>query len=286
MITGATGLLGRHLCDHFAGAGWQVRALVRDRSSYRFRARGITLHECDLPDAIDESAFQGADVVVHCAYMSRHTTLDEARRVNEAGTDRVLALARSNDARFVFVSSTGAHEASLSYYGRSKLAIERRLDPERDLVIRPGLILGDGGLFKRIADSLERFGFVPVFDGGRQRIQTVHVEDLCRAIERAIERGLTGCYVVAHPESLELRELFRAIGERMQKKVRLIEMPAGPLLFVLRAAEAVGVRLPLTSENVLGARSLRTQPSATDLEAIGVTVRPTGASLDDLIGIR
>jgi nucleoside-diphosphate-sugar epimerase len=232
---------------------------------------------------LDEAAFVGADVVIHCAYMSRHTTLEEARRVNEVGTERVLALARKHGSRFVFISSTGAHEDALSYYGQSKLTIEGWLDPTRDLIIRPGLILGDGGLFKRISASLSRFGFIPVFDGGRQMIQTVHVEDLSAATVTAIERGLTGTYVVAEPDGLELRELFRAMGKRMGRKCRLVPLPATPVLAGLRLAERMGLRLPLTSENVLGARSLRVQPSRGDLERIGIRVRTVQESLDDLL---
>ena len=284
LVTGATGFLGRHLCDRLAGRGWEVRGLARDPSRRPFASDGVRLFPGELPGGVDPDAFDGVDVVVHCAYTSRHTTLAAARRVNEEGTARVLALSRRGGARFVFISSTGAHEGALSYYGRSKLAVEDTLDLERDLVIRPGLILGDGGLFERIRGSLARFGFVPVFDGGRQRIQTVHVDDLCDAIARAIELGLTGRFVVAEEEGLELRELFRAIGARLGRKVRLVPLPATPLLLLLRAAERIGLRLPLTSENVLGARSLRTQPSRDDVAAIGVSVRSTAESLDALIG--
>ena len=283
LVTGANGFLGRHLCDHLARSGWGVRGCVRDIRRYPFDTRGIELYRCELPDTIDESAFTGVDVVIHCAYMSRHTTLAEARRVNEEGSERVLSLARSSGARFAFVSSTGAHEGSLSYYGRSKLAVEERLDLSRDLVIRPGLILGDGGLFQRISGSLSRFGIVPVFDGGHQRIQTVHIDDLCRAVRKAVEDRLVGSFVVAEPRGLELRELFRMMASRMGVKCRLVPLPAGPLLLLLRSAERLGVRLPLTSENVLGALSLRTQPSEDDLAAIGVEVRSAAQSLADLI---
>ena len=99
----------------------------------------------------------------------------------------------------------------------------------------------------------------------------------------AIDRGLTGRYVVAHPEGLELRDLFHAIASRMGRKVRLVPMPAGLMLLGLRTAERLGLRLPLTSENVLGARSLRTQPAEADLAAIGIDVRSTSDSLDALI---
>lgn len=283
LVTGANGFLGRHLCDRLARDGWTVRGLVRDTTRAPFDIAEVDLFEGVLPDRVDEAAFEGVDVVFHCAYMSKHTTLEEARRVNEDGSARVLALARAAGARFVFVSSTGAHTAAQSYYGRSKLAVEGTLDPTRDLIIRPGLILGPGGLFERIAGSMKSFGFVPVFDGGRQKIQTVHVEDLCEAIVRAVDAGLTGSYVVAEPDGLELRELFQAMATRMGARCRLVPLPAGPLLAVLRVAESAGLRLPLTSENVLGALTLTTQPSEADLATIGVSVRSTAVSLDDLI---
>jgi nucleoside-diphosphate-sugar epimerase len=282
-VTGANGFLGRHLCDRLARAGWHVRGLVRDTSRYPFEQSGIELFRGELPDGIDERAFAGVDVVVHCAYMSRHTTLAEARRVNIEGTEAILGRARAAGARFVFISSTGAHDGALSYYGRSKLQLEGRLDPARDLILRPGLILGDGGLFERISGSLKRFGVIPVFDGGRQRVQTVHVEDLCDAIATAVEKGLTGRYVVAEPGGLELRELFTAMADRMGVRCHLLSLPAAPVLAILRAAEGFGLRLPLSSENVLGAKSLRTEPSESDLAAIGVTVRGTAESLDDLM---
>ena len=260
--------------------------MARARHHQSLRERGFIPFACELPENLDEAAFEEVDVVIHCAYMSRHTTLKEARAVNEAGTARVLELTRGAGARFVFVSSTGAHEEALSYYGKSKLTIEGQLDLDRDLVVRPGLILGEGGLFQRISASIRSFGFVPVFDGGRQRIQTVHVDDLCLAIVTAVERGLTGRFVVAHPEGIELRTLFRGIGARMGRKVRLVPLPAGPLLGFLRAAERVGIRLPLSSENVLGARSLRTQPSEADIAEIGVDIRNTDESLNDLVSTR
>jgi len=285
LVTGSAGLLGRHLCERFLANGWTVRGLVRDPE--RLAAPlppGVRVYRGDLPDGLDETAFEGVDVVVHCAYMSRHTTLAEARAVNEEGTAAVLSASRRHGVRrFVFISSTGAHPDARSYYGRSKLLIEGTLDLERDLIIRPGLILGHGGLFERVRSSLASFGVVPVFEGGRQRIQTVHVEDLVLAIEKAVEDDRVGRFVVAEPEGIELRELFRAMARRMGRRLVLVPLPAGPVLTVLRVFERVGVRLPLSSENVLGALSLRTQPSGADLDALGVRVRGTSESLDDLL---
>ncbi len=281
-ITGATGMVGRHLCDHFRAAGWQVRGLDRVRGIYPFREPGIEMYDCDLPDRIDPEGLRGAAALIHCAYMTRHTTLAEARRVNEEGTARLLELWRAGGGgKFVFISSTSAHEQAQSYYGRSKFRIEQTLDVTRDLVIRPGLVLAaEGeGLFHRMLGSLRRTGFAPVFDGGGQIIQTVYVGDLCAAILKAVGEGRSGRFVVAEPEGRPLRDFLRILGERCGVRARVVSIPSGPLLVVLRLAERLHVPLPVSSENVLGAKAMAFQASAADLRSLGVTARSLEESL-------
>lgn len=281
-ISGASGFLGRHLCKHFVERGWRVRALLRDPGRFPSRRPEIGLYACDLPDRIDESALVGADAMIHCAYSTRPSSCAEARRVNELGTRRVYeASRRSRVGKFVFLSSTSAHEQALSYYGRSKLDLERAIDLGRDLVFRAGLIIGpgEGSLFHRMVDSLRRTGLVPVFDGGRQILQTIYVADLCQGIERAIVSSFSGRYVVAEREGLPLREFFRLVAERLGIRCRFVSLPAAPTLLALRILERIGASLPISSENVLGVKSLRFQSSAADLAALSIHARPAAESL-------
>ena len=85
-----------------------------------------------------------------------------------------------------------AYEGAPSYYARSKWMLERLLDPARDVVVRPVLIVGRGGhvLFQQLLDNMRRLHVVPVFGGGRQPVQTVYLDDLCEAIGRVLERDL------------------------------------------------------------------------------------------------
>src|SRR5262249_61101138 len=84
-VTGASGFIGGALCRMLAGRGWEVRALVR--SPERFTgAPGVRPARCDLPDSIDETALAGAAAVVHCAYATRATDLERARRGERGGT--------------------------------------------------------------------------------------------------------------------------------------------------------------------------------------------------------
>jgi len=282
-ITGATGLLGKALCLRFADEGWTVRAMGR-REDASLAARGVRTYACDLPDTLDQAAFDGCDVVVHAAYATRYRSRIEALRTNEAGTIRILETARrARIKQFIFVSSMSAHDKARSYYGQSKLRMESFLDPARDLAVRPGLVLsGAGGLFARMAATIRRSPVVPLFGGGRQPIQTIHIDDSCRGVGIAIDRALHGVLTLAEPEPLAFRGLMDLIAARVGRRPRYLGIPIAPALAALRFAESFGLHPPVSSENLLGLLSLRAVECRSDLEKLGLTVRPASRSIADL----
>jgi NADH dehydrogenase len=283
-VTGATGLVGSCLCDYFRRKGWAVRALARRVDAYPFEREGVKFFRCVLPEDIEDGAFAGVDVVFHAAYMTVFRGVNYGKRVNEEGTRRVLDEARSAGvSKFVFVSSMSAQPAALSYYGRSKYELEQILDPARDLILRPGLVLASsGGLFCKMRDEVARGRFFPVFDGGRQIVQTVHIDDLCEAAFRAVERGITGVVSVAEPKGVEMRELVGEIAKCLGRNPKFISLPHKPVVALLKAAEAVGLRLPISSENVLGLVALKYADTTGDLAKLGMSVRNAYETLDAL----
>src|SRR5947199_10708936 len=59
-------------------------------------------------------------------------------------------------------------------------------------------------LYERLSTEARRWNVdhevilvVPLFGGGRQPLQTVHLDDLCEVVARALERELTGASHVA-----------------------------------------------------------------------------------------
>lgn len=286
-VTGAGGFIGRHLCERLSREGWSVRALVRDPRRHFEATHSCSTFLCDLPDRIDEASLAGVEALVHCSWVTRHTSLDEARRVNEIGSRRLFdAARRAGVGRVVFVSSQSAHTGAVSYYGRSKKAIEESLDPGRDLIIRPGLVLGEGsaGLFARMCETVERTRVIPLFGGGRQPLQTVHIEDLCRAIASAMDRGLSGSYTIAESNSVMMGDFMRMVARRLGKRPLFVPCPIAPALLALRVIETLGLPFPVSSENLLGLRQMRAAETAPDLAALGVTVRSASESLHDLLG--
>jgi nucleoside-diphosphate-sugar epimerase len=284
-VTGASGFLGFALCRMLVAKGWEVRALVRDPLLFA-GPPGVRAARCELPDSIDEAAFAGASAVVHCAYATRETDLARARRVNEEGTRRLLeASRRAGVPRVVFISTVAASPDAPNYYARSKHALEGVFDPALDAIVRPGLIIGkDGhGLFQQLLDNVQRLGVVPVFGGGRQPLQTVHIDDVCEAIARIVERDLRGAFNVAEPDPPSFAAFLRMLAERLGVRVRLVPLPFAPVLAALRVIEALRLPFPLRSESLLGLKGLQQVPVADDLRRLELRVRTAPESLADVL---
>ena len=284
-VTGASGFLGRALCVHLAARGIEVRPLVRDPAAFSLPGASPSAR-CELPDVIDESALEGARAVVHCAYATRETNQARARRVNEEGTRRLLGVCRRlGVSRFVFVSTVAAYDGAPSYYARSKFALERLLDPARDVVVRPGLVVGCGGhgLFQQLLDNMRRLHVVPLFAGGRQPVQTVHIDDLCEAVSRVLERDLCGSFNVAEPVPVTFREFLGAMAARSRTRCLFVPLPERPVLAAVRMIEALRVPFPLRSESILGLRGMRAVETSDDLRRLGMRVRSADESLAEVL---
>jgi nucleoside-diphosphate-sugar epimerase len=272
VITGATGLLGSHLARALVARGDDVVALARARPAAE-RARW---YRWAMPDAPPSGALDGADVLIHCAYETRAMDPARAFDVNVEGARHLLAAARERNVRVVFISSLSAHGDAVSAYGRSKLAIEAMLDPARDLAVRPGLIVarGGSGLYGRMRTAIERTRLIPLPYGGRQLIQTIAIDDLVEGVLRAIDRSLSGVLMIADPQPVAIEEMYREIARVAGVRPIFVRVPGGPMLVALRALEALRLRLPITSENLLGLRQLRAFDVRADLARIGLEPRP------------
>jgi nucleoside-diphosphate-sugar epimerase len=284
-VTGAAGFVGRPLCRALVQRGFTVRALVRDPVGADL-GPGVIAGRCVLPDEVDETALAGSQVLVHAAWATRETDPERARRVNEDGTHRLLEVARRlGIGRRVFVSSIAARADAPSAYGRSKWEMERLFAGPDDLVVRPGLVLaaGGSGLFQQLLGAAERLHVVPIFSGGRQPLQTVHIDDLCDAVATAIERRLAGTVAVAEREPIAMKEFLRAMVRERGVRCLFVPLPVAPMLAALRAAERAGVPLPLRSESLLGLTGMQAVDVRADLDRLGVPVRPALESLRQIL---
>ena len=185
----------------------------------------------------------------------------------------------------VFISTVAAYEGAPSYYAQSKFRLERLFDPERDAIVRPGLIIGRGGhgLFQQLLDNMRRLHVVPVFAGGRQPVQTVHLDDLCEAIGRVLEHDLHGTFNVAEPDVITFRQFLGAMAARSGARCVFLPRPEGPILAAVRRIEKLGLPFPLRAESILGLRGMRAVETTDDMRRLGLRARTATESLAEVL---
>jgi nucleoside-diphosphate-sugar epimerase len=287
LITGASGFLGRACCAAFTQAGFRVRALVRNpaaASDLTAVAQG-GIFRCDLPDAIDERAMDGGiQALVHCAYETRSASPEQARRTNLTGTEALVRLGRKSGIRqLVFVSSMAAHESAVSVYGKTKYELEKRFDAAADTVVKPATIVGDGGVFRRTREMLRRLPVLPLFYADR-RLQTIWIEDACQGLVRTVERSIGGTVLLAHPESTPMREFYAGIAAVDGVRLKVCPFPGDLALFGIRVLERIGLRPPISSDNLLGIKHLHNFDPVDDLARLGLQPLSFQESLQQLMG--
>jgi predicted dehydrogenase/nucleoside-diphosphate-sugar epimerase len=105
VVTGGTGFFGREIVRALASQGCSVRVLARREPASWEQVAGASYTRVDLSQPIDEAAWQGVDVVVHCA---AETAGDwDAHRANSIdATENVLrAAAAAGTKRVIHISS-------------------------------------------------------------------------------------------------------------------------------------------------------------------------------------
>ena len=265
VVTGASGFVGGALTGHLARSGFAVRALSRAGAGPNLP--GVTHLRYELDAGPPPSALEGARAVVHAALSSDPRGAGADPNVN--GARALLETARAAGAKPIFVSSFSAHEGATSSYARSKLAVEGIWDGPGEVILRLGLVVGDGGVFARMRDAARGRALLPVPGAGKP-VQLVGIDDVCRAVEQVVRGDLAGMFRIATVGPIPMRTLYRAIAE---PDAHLVPVPLTALYLAGLAARRARISLPFTADNVAGLMRMRAQPAYADLARLGLQPR-------------
>ncbi len=275
-ITGIGGFVGSQLARFLHEGGHEVGGSAsRAESAARLPEWLVARVELRLGDAIDAAMLVGYDAVFHLA----HASGADGQEDNLRGTLSLATAARdAGVARLVFTSSYSAHARATSHYGRGKLLIEQALATRPDLattVVRLGLVLGPGGLFARMSDTLRRLPVVPLPDGGRNTVPILSIHDSNRALLAVLDEPAGGTFNLAYEQRPTLRELMAAMARDAGLRRAFLPVPLGLVLGPLRLLELLHIPTPIDAENLRGYRQNVADGFASDLRRLGLDPSPT-----------
>jgi nucleoside-diphosphate-sugar epimerase len=193
VVAGATGFIGRHLCQTLHDSGYRVRAIVRPQSADKtdsLVADDIRIIELADPALVD--ALSGATAAVN-AVGAAHTGTQNRLELHasnvQASSDLAAAAHKAGIPRLIHFSSILARKPQQSYYAASKLEGEqaalRFADSDFSVVIlRPANVYGPGmqGNWMTLIQLIEA-GRMPPLPRLDNAIALVSVQHLCRIAE-------------------------------------------------------------------------------------------------------
>ncbi len=258
-ITGLNGFIAGNLARWLVERGYVVTGTSRSRNE-RFRA--ITWR---LGDPVDGAALADVDAVIHAAHDFTPGAMDS----NIKGTLAMEEAASGGGIRRqILVSSLSARPDAVSEYGRTKLAEEQHFIRHNHTIVRPGTVLGKGGLFGKIVKMMENLPVLPLLDGGRARMAVIGVHDLCRALESILQIHETKQHNLYYEDMPTLRELLRQLGTILNRKALFVPIPAALLLGPLSVLRYLRIRVPLDVDNLKGYIVNLAPYHPTDLSAV------------------
>lgn len=277
-ITGANGFLGTTLKNHFLSKGWHVLAMVRSPAKYAPEP-SVRYMAYDLRQPVDKKILRGVDYLVHTAYVKQHSKGDKTFDINVDGAKSLLLASRANKIKKnIFISSMSSHAHAESVYGLQKLYIESLFSEKNDVNLRPGLIIGNGGLVKSLSQFIKSKHMVPVIGGGKQPLQVVSVDNLACVIEKVLLSPISGTFTIAHPKVYAYKDFYKKLVSYLGVKVIFVPIPYHLLLAVIKTAQALRLPLSINQDNLLGLKNLIAVDTRPDIKRIGVTLD----NLDDI----
>lgn len=251
LITGGTGLVGRHLSQKLRQKGYEVALLSRTKNSKAL----IPVYEWDYEAGkIEAEALEFADIVIHLA----GANIAEKRWTSKRKQEIVESRVRSATFIFETLSKKGKKPklfvtaSAVGYYGAltaeklfaeadapfddfvgitcqkwEQVADKFQLAGVRTVKIRTGIVFAQekGALEKMIAPL--KIGVGVLIGSGEQYLPWIHIEDLCELYIKAIEdSSMQGAFNAVAPEHLTYRGLVEEFGSMVRKPFLTFKIPA------------------------------------------------------------
>ena len=251
LITGGTGLIGKHLSERLIQSGYRVSVLSRERNNNS----KIPVYAWDVEKKkIDNEALENVDYIVHLAGANISERRWTEKRKQLILDSRVKSsnlifeeLKRKNIKLKAFISAS-----AVGYYGAvtsNKIFNETDFAPNdflgetcrlweqttkqfenvgiRTVIIRAGIVLAkeDGALSKMMGPV--KMGIGSAIGDGKQYIPWIHIDDICNIFIKAIEDdAMHGAYNAVSPDPKTNKEFTKTLAKVLNAPFWFPAIPA------------------------------------------------------------
>ena len=286
LITGATGLVGRHLVNRLMRESLPTRVLLPER---RLRRPPWDMSDPQAPEiltgsVLDEEVFfravSGCHAVIHLENAQWWGRRRDLERVELAGARALAAVARAaRVGRVIALSHLGAAPSSAYTLHRVKGEVEDLLRNSgvAYTIIRSGIVFAPDDAFINHLASMLRINpaFFLMPGHGEVVLHPIYIDDLVEAIYRSLDRiRLVDATVdIGGPEYMSLRDLILTVMRVTGMRRPIIGVPPYLLRWITGVYSRVLPRSLMTGQwlDILAAN--RTAPLGSTYDHFGFQPR-------------
>jgi uncharacterized protein (TIGR01777 family) len=249
LITGGTGMVGRHLTKYLTDKGYKVIILTRKIPTEKPADSNTSFALWDVGKrTIDINAVKLADYIVHLAGAGvvdkKWTDSYKAEIVNSriASSALLIETLRNNSNAVKAIVSASAigwygedpapgkngfvetDQAAKGFLGETCKLWEQSIAPAEELNIRVvkiriGIVLStDGGALAEFKKPIQ-FGVAGILGEGKQVVSWIHIDDLCRIFTAAMENTtMSGSYNAVAPTPVSNKALTLELAKQIKGK--------------------------------------------------------------------
>lgn len=199
LLTGATGFIGRHILTALQTDGHNVIASVRNPEKLKVCFAQTQFIQADfssvksaedwLPYLID------IDVVINSVGIISENIEQSFAQLHSLAPIALFEAAKQQGIkRIVQISALGADETAQSSYHLSKKQADdclRQFNLDW-FVLKPSIVYGDGAQSMALFHALAALPILIALDGGQQKIQPVHIDDLVDTVRQCLKPEIAG----------------------------------------------------------------------------------------------
>jgi uncharacterized protein YbjT (DUF2867 family) len=275
-VTGGTGFVGRQIVQKLFSQGHTVNVLSR-HIPVDPHTEGLTNYAGNVITGEGLGSFlEGCDALIHLVGIIRETGTNSFEAVHYQGTVKVLQAARNAGIRrYLHMSALGTRKGAKSGYHRTKWAGEEavRRSGLSWTIFRPSIIFGPGDEFvTMLADTLKKTPMMPIFGGGNNLMQPVHVRDVATAFAAALERSecVGKLYELAGPSKFTFKEILNLIAQVIGKKRIYLPVPMWLAMPPVTLFQALKFPLPVTTDQLQMLQEDNIRRGGDDIEELGI----------------
>ncbi len=243
-ITGGTGLIGKALTTYLSAKGHAI--IILGRSAKSNSNNSVTYKQWDpVNGTIDRDAIAQSDFIFHLAgagVADKRWTAKRKEEIRKSRVDGSALLVKSlteipNKVQAVISASaigwygpdngkpfTETDPPHNDFLGSTCADWENSIEPvtalgKRLVKLRTGIVLSnEGGAFVEFKKPL-KFGLASILGSGKQMVSWIHVLDLIRLYEYAMENEqLNGVFNAVAPNPVSSKDLTLTMAKKMRGK--------------------------------------------------------------------